>query len=793
MKKTSTTKLLFIFLFLSPLLLMAQQTGTLKGKIVTSNQKAAALVTISLSPGKLQVMTDDDGFYQLNRIKPGTYTIKVSAIGLQSLEKQTVIKAGETATVDFTLNESSGELDEVIVSTTKNKYKVDRPSNSLRLDEPLVEIPQNIQIITSATLADQQVINMADGVTRNVSGATRLEHWGDIYTRINMRGTRAGAFRNGFNVTSDWGPLNEDMSFVDHIEFVKGPAGFMMSNGEPAGIYNVVTKKPTGRDFNGEANVTVGSYDMYRASVDLDGKADKSGKLLYRLNVMGQNKRSFRAFEFNDRYIVAPVLTYKFNENTSLTAEYTYQRVNMSDIGSAYVFHTQDYAVLPRKFTFSNPGIKPTNVDDHSAFLNFQHKFNEKWKFTAQTSYFNNKQISSDVWPDAVNPDGTIIRRLYNFDAILDYRFAQAFVNGEFETGMVKHRVLAGIDYGKKQGWYDWGQSFALDTDTDPFDVNNPDYGTPANGIPTFDRSKSVKDRAASTTYEQYTGLYIQDELGFFENRVRLTLAGRYTFLNQGSATDKDDSKKFTPRLGLSVSLDHNTSIYGLYDQTFLPQAGLVAGGEKAKPITGNNIEFGIKRDWFESKWNSTISLYRILKNNQLAQGPNWSINNPEMIDIGQSRAMGIELDVRGEIARGLNLVANYALTDYENTKTIKDEFGSEIAAGTKIAGYAKHNLNAWLTYKIQQGSLKGAGVSAGFNFQDGRSTWTWAASTQRDLPSYFRLDGGLFWENSKFRVTGNIFNILDKYLYSGAAYGTYYYWQAESPRNFRLSVAYRF
>ena len=42
------------------------------------------------------------------------------------------------------------------------------------------------------------------------------------------------------------GPLTEDMSMVERIEFVKGPAGFMLANGDPSGFYNVVTKKPSG-------------------------------------------------------------------------------------------------------------------------------------------------------------------------------------------------------------------------------------------------------------------------------------------------------------------------------------------------------------------------------------------------------------------------------------------------------------------------------------------------------------------------------------------------------------------
>jgi hypothetical protein len=35
-----------------------------------------------------------------------------------------------------------------------------------------------------------------------------------------------------------------------------------------------------------------------------------------------------------------------------------------------------------------------------------------------------------------------------------------------------------------------------------------------------------------------------------------------------------------------------------LYDQAFVPQSGRLANGNKVQPLTGNNIEFGVKRDW---------------------------------------------------------------------------------------------------------------------------------------------------------------------------------------------------
>ena len=239
-------------------------------------------------------MADKNGNYLINNITPGSYTLEASFVGLE-IQQQTIdIKDGEKVQVDFTLKENSQQLQEVVISGSRDSYKADQPSQSLRLNTPLIETPQNIQVVTREVLKDQQIISMSDGLVRNVSGAVRMEHWGDLYTNITARGSQIQAFRNGFNVVNSyWGPLTEDMSFVDHIEFVKGPAGFMLANGDPSGLYNVVTKKPTGQT-KGEISFTLGSFDLYRTSLDLDGKLSKDGRLLYRLNISGQNKKSHR-------------------------------------------------------------------------------------------------------------------------------------------------------------------------------------------------------------------------------------------------------------------------------------------------------------------------------------------------------------------------------------------------------------------------------------------------------------------------------------------------------------------
>ncbi|HKG05147.1 MAG TPA: carboxypeptidase-like regulatory domain-containing protein, partial [Pedobacter sp.] len=664
---------LLMLLFATVSFAYAQQSKTsgIRGKITTSDGHEAAFVSVKLVGKPLGATTNNKGEYEINKVKAGTYTIRVSAVGLTSQEKAIEVTESAFAEIDFVLNEDLSTLEEVNISANSKKYKVDKPSSSLRLDQPLLEIPQNVQIVTSSALADQQVISMSDGVLRNVSGAVRLEHWGDLYANVLMRGSQLQAFRNGFNVVSSfWGPLTEDMSFVDHIEFVKGPSGFMLANGDPAGLYNVVTKKPTGQT-RGEISMTLGSYDLYRTSLDLDGKLSADGRLLYRLNVAGQNKKTHRANEFNNRYTFAPVLSYQIDEQTKLTAEYTLQYAKMSDIGSYYLFSNDGYGSLPINATSLQPGLEPTKIKDHSAFVNLEHKLDDHWKVTAQVAYLRYIQGGSSMWPADVNADGTLIRNVGIWDADSEMALGQAFLNGNLQTGSVQHRILAGLDIGSKDYMADWGQSHNLDLESNPFSYEDPNYGLPENGYPQFNRTQGLGARAVAAggiIDQRYSGIYVQDELGFLENRIRLTLAGRYSKVTQSEwGGEPQTSKKFTPRIGLSISIDKQLSVYGLYDQAFIPQSGRLSNGQKIKPITGGNLEFGLKKDWFDGKWNTTLSAYRIIKNHELTSvGPP---ANPLSIELGEKRARGIDFDLRGEIFEGLNATINYAYTDAKITQ----------------------------------------------------------------------------------------------------------------------------
>lgn len=777
--------------------LLSAQTGSIKGKVVSEKGKPMSNVSIKVAKTSLGTVTDDKGTFELNGIKAGDRELEISYLGYTSQRKSVTVASGKTSSVSrIVLVPSEEMLNEVVVEGHTNKYVAREPSASLRLGTELVKLPQNIQVIGSELLQDQQVTTIMDGVIRNVSGVTMLEHWGH-FARVNMRGFRIPAFRNGFNFADAWGPLAEDMNTVERIELVKGPAGFMISAGEPGGFYNVVTKKPTETPV---ANVSAmgGSFDFYRGTVDVGGKLSQNGKLLGRFNAVYQTGDTHRGNEQATRYGIAPSITYNISDRTSVNAELNLQQAE-SFIGAAYVFAPAERGFgassgLDRDFRFVDTNYPASDIQEVSLFGSVNHEFSEKWSVTGKLAYLRYDQVGNSAWVfdpdgregplDTLNDNGDAYRYVGIWDALSLGKYAQVYTNVEFGTFGAVHKVLAAFDFTEKEYWADFGQFFPVDTTT-PFNIYNPVYGnTPE---PTFDRSVPLRDRPNNWNYGfRNRSLYLQDEIGLFEGKARLTLAGRYIHISTFDIDQIDE--KFTPRLGLSVDVLPTLTVYGLYDQSFVAQNGLgtVDGTPETSfvindPQEASDIEGGIKKTFFDGRLKTTLGAFFIKKDNILIGDPRYPGQNFNIL-LGEVQSKGIEFDLQGQLTPELNVVLNYSNTNVEDED------------GDRVAGHARHMTNGWFTYIFNNRSaLKGFGASLGYQYQVDRSTWAWNADNETLLPDYFRMDAALSWRNRNIRVQLNVNNILDDYLLSGSNFADFIYWQSEPGINGRLGITYTF
>lgn len=698
--------------------------------------------------------------------------------------------------VKITGDTSAKKLNEVKISSRYyRRYNLNKSSAALKLNTPLLQLPQNIQEIDQSIIADQQSINVNESVTRNVSGTIRNNN-ADMYNAsVFMRGAQITPMRNGLDLSMIYaGPSAEDAAIIGRVEFIKGPSSYINGLFDPAGSYNVLTKQPMGSNTN-QISFTTGSFNLYRVTADLDGNLDRTDKWQYRLNAAGQKSESFQKYNFNDKLVVDPVIRYNINDHSYVSAEYLFQTQRFQQYFST-VFAPDGFVSLPSDFTINDPNKAPFKSVEHNGFLSYHNSFSQNWHLTINAAYARDHLEGTYFFVsryNAAQPNLIMRRATYerlNTDALA----IQPYINGEFNTGAVRHQFLGGIDINRKRfiSYSGSGDPTANQT-LYPLDAYHPVYGID------FDanvRTGALSEIATDQQSISYQAAYVQDELAMFENRLRVTVAARLTFSETGvqkspTKTSLGETKNtaFTPKLGLSYSLMPDFSVYALFDQTFTPQSGInTTNGEAFKPLKGENIEAGLKKDWMDGKWNTTISVYRIIRDNVKVSDPSTNIQT----QLGQTLSKGIEFDLKGEILKGLNTVINYAYTD---SHISRDANVARIGLVTPFR--VKHIQNTWLNYLLPFHQIKGLTVSAGYQLQVGRAG---RYELQKlELAPVFRVDGGIGWSNARFSVNGIVNNIFNRFNYgsawitpSSATIGTYAY-VPYPPREFRLNVGYKF
>ncbi|MBP1649881.1 MAG: fhuA 1 [Bacteroidetes bacterium] len=684
----------------------------------------------------------------------------------------TTIAAAQDTTIGF-----SSQLKEISISSKYYKpYSLNTVSSALRLQTPLVSLSQNIQEISQDVIRDQASFNMTEGVSRNVSGVVRQEVSNNLGPYMFMRGGQISTLRNGIDLTPIYrGPVPEDVSIIDRVEFIKGPSLFMSNIGDPAGTFNVMTKQPTGNERK-TVDVMLGSWDFYRIAADLDGNLSK--KLQYRLNAMAMTANSFVKYDFNKRFLIAPVLKYNLSERTEITAEYTFQQFRYG-LMSPIVMSPKGFGTLPNDFTISEKSLPPYHVSDHTAFLTYFHRFSDNWRFTLRGAWMRDDKEGIYMWVTGVNTadSGTLLRNpKYDLDRTQVFS-EQAFVNGKFITGLVTHQLLAGVDVNQKKFIADSYVSY--DTNYYPLDIDNPVYGT---DIPGYHTPGGVKNGNTRQKINYYS-LYALDELSFFADKVRLTLGVRYTSIKTNNVvsgvTTAADDKVFTPRVGLSYTILKGFTAYGLYDRTIVPQAGMTSSGESIEPMKGRSAEIGMKKNWMNGRWNTTFALYDIQRSNIMQTDPD---NSLYKVQVGETAARGVDVDVMGQLFKGMNVIINYAFNDAKVEKDV-----SKALINTRTPMYVKHVQNTWLNYELPCA----LSFSLGYQYQGQRGE-RYATATQHKTPDYFRLDAGVGYKYKKLKVNLLVNNLLNKHLIATPWYRNgLYYWVPQPGINGRLSISY--
>ncbi len=760
--------------------------GTLSGRIVNADQEAITGASITLQNTSLGTVTDSKGQFSLTGITPGSYILSVSNVGYTAYSQSLRISKGKNPFLDLQLSESKQELEEVVVSTAKNRYQVLNSNASTRTNTPLLSTPQSVQVMSSQVLRDRQAFTLNE-IAGSFTGMKANNGNGNFQIRgFTAYSPNDASFLlyNGIRGNLFLWSQQPLLYNIESVELLRGPSGALFSEGSPGGVVNFVTKKPLS-EKRASVDLSLGSWGFTRASVDFTGPVGSQKKLLYRAIAGYDRSESFRDYQKKQNVFIAPSLTYLFNRRTSLNLElnYAYQKAVQQYDNGSFIYTRPDGSFDFNHYADNLTIQSPTDygkTHNASATLTFDHQISDNLKLTVVERAVRNKLDFTDHIPVGRIRNDSISRGYQDW---LTDRFSlqtTAFATYSTKTGPVGHQIIVGTDYNR----YGWTQNDYQYKSSTRISILNPNY---AGSVP--DASVPADESDDNKRITNLIGGYIQDQVSVGKLKVLLSL--RYDSYNgkETPLSDRDNKQGdelqasgWIPRIGLVYLPVKNLSIYGTYLKSFNPQTSnnVLAGGP-FPTRQATQYEVGSKADLFSSRLSATVSLYQINYANILTAAPTEE-NSHRQAAIDGTRSRGGEFSVTGNL-NSLSLIAGYALNEHVLVST--SNYGKK---GDRFANAPKHQINFWGKYALS-GVLKGFGLAAGVRYV---SDQVGLLTNQNFIfPSYTVLDAALSYQRNRFQVQLNAYNLTNKHYFTGSRSGVTLAGLGD-PLNVRVGVSYQ-
>ena len=813
----------------------AQQTTEVRGRVTDENKQALIGVDVVLEGTSIGVSTNDKGFYELRNVPIGKQTIVFSYLGFQTLKIRTDVTPNPSGThthLDVQLSEELTALQEVeVIGRKESSYKNTNSFIGTKTASALKEVPQSVGYVTKELILDQGATTVNE-VVKNISGVNQNSSYNDF----SIRGFRATGNRNSGNLlngmraqTSLW--KQSSLANIERVEVIKGPASALFGNAAPGGVINRVTKKPLFENKN-SITVGVGSWNTLKTYGDFTGPLNPKKTLLYRLNLGYEKTDSFRDLQGSESIIAAPSFSYIPNEKTHINVDFVYQNFNGKiDRGQSVPADGNVYSTpISRSLSAANDFLKENTLNTTIALT---HKFSDHISLNAiylNSSYSEDmlehtqanlyyKQIGNGANafryadPNKVMVTANQRKRYFANNSFNTY------FNFNFNTGILKHKLLVGYDYFiseqkagsssiSAQGYLSKDKTKVVNTYTTTANVLAGSVQTPTTNVPVFDLydpiagnaykdiSKYIWKQNTLNPYEEYShGVYVQEQIDISIVKLLIGLRQEWFTETLNKETTKEISRQtsaFIPRVGLVVEASENINLYSTWVKGFQPQGANIQSdpdryGGPFDYMKSELYEVGLKTEWFNKRLNATLAIFKITQENSLEQSPkagkaDWRVPVDE-------ESNGFELDVAGQILPNFSVVANYAYTDARIVK-LKEE-GAIKDLNVQRPSTPRHAANLWTKYIFENGSLKGLGAGIGVSYASERLGQVGRRATAASYPDYTLLNAVLYYKVKDVQLQLNVNNVLNRtYWISG--YDNLRNFPG-APRNINASVTYRF
>ncbi len=631
-------KIIFGLFFIS-LVINAQSTGTIIGKVVEKiSRQPIPGVNVLLVDTQIGAATDIEGRFEINNVPIGNYQVRISAIGYTtSVRSDVVVNSARPTQLTIELVETVLELEGVTVTSG---FFDSEPTEVISLKkfsyEEIRRAPGGFEDVVRALSVlpgvGQQSAGRNDLVVRGGAPSENLYLVdGFIFPTINHFG----------NQGATGGPLSFiNLDYVEETSFSTG--GFSAIYGDKlSSVLKIDLREGRSDRIGGKATISASQFGL-----NLEGPVEDKSNFIFSI------RRSYLDFIFNAAgFNFVP-------EYYDLLGKYNYNIDNSNRISFLFVgaldrvkFNNNDEDDI-----FDNARILGSDQNQYVTGISYDHLFrNGILTFSAGRSYIKFDSFQNDTLLNPIFINNSIEAE-NELKGSLIYKLSS---NAEINVG-------ASVKF--------------IDFQTDVLFPNN--------FITTLGDTLLQNNLTADKNFTKY-GAYLQYSNLFF-NKLRFNLGGRVDYFD---AIDK--SFYLSPRFSASYNFNNLTRLNfstGVYHQ-FPSYIWLAAGNNNLEAIKVNQYILGVsqrltenlqvKLEGFYKDYKnypaSTLRPYLVLANTGAGYGgaeENFeSFGFEPLVSDGSGNAKGIELSVQkrstGQGIYGL-ISATYAQTEFTGLDGVK-------------------------------------------------------------------------------------------------------------------------
>jgi iron complex outermembrane receptor protein len=659
-----------LLIMLNSLSAWSQNSTTLSGKITDPKSIGVSKATVYLLNTNFGTATDEQGDFSISNIPPGNYIVQISALNYATVTKNISLSSDKPKSLNIQLNNSSRQLDEVIVTAQKQ-------------EEAVQNIPMSITALSSRQVQEYRLWDTKElsAVVPNLYAGNP----GDDRNVISIRGITTTSYDpavatyidgvNQFGLDTYISQLFD----VERIEVLKGPQGTLYGRNAMGGVVNIITKQPTNA-MHGFAEASIGDFKQQRFSAGIQAPLIKN-KLFIGIAGMYDSRDGFYTNEFtnstfDDKHSITGNYYLKYIPGSKWAITLNVKHRNLRNNGAfPLVIPVSPDSALEDPFVLSQNAITEMVDNIYNGSLSLNH-FGTGFNFTSQSSYQSNlhyytNPIDGDFSPyDIVSIKNDykgwnkveVLTQEFKFSSPATAKDSIKWTAGSYlfyQNNPVKQATLFGDD-----------AAF---------------FGAPPNSssITTTTGKNFGAALYGQITYALTNRLNVIAGLRYDYEKKKYTVLGEFQmdpdpvpFVVVPDTSASVDFSAISQRLGLSYNVMPACNLFVTYSRGYRTGGLTQLSSDPSqpplysyKPEYSNNFEIGNKNTCFDNRLRVNIAAFITYVNN--AQVPTFVI--PDAITLtrntGKLRSTGIEAEVAAAPFKGLEIDYNLGTVNAEYTR----------------------------------------------------------------------------------------------------------------------------